>query len=179
MAYKFKRYKIKWNFKKRKFKKIKKDRKKSREAYMRFRRHRAKMLAALRKNRKKIKRKSARNRNAGIQRKLARARKKYKHLLKNSLEYELNTLLFEGQEIEPEVEIDEDDLKEVADTLDDMKSVVGDEDEELEKYIDDAKDVILHVIEAGDRSSDQRDERAVSDILRFVENFYKLQNEEE
>jgi hypothetical protein len=182
MPYKFKRYKIKWDIKKRKFKKIKKDRKKSREAYQRFRKNRGKMLAVLRKNRKKIKRKAARNRNAGIEQKLAKARNKYKHLLNNSLEYSIDNILFESKEMEPEVEIGEDDLKELDKALSDIKLSVDiddkEEQEEFDQYIEDSKALVKSIIDNGDEGSNNHDEDAVSEILKFVDTFFKLEKSE-
>lgn len=180
MAYHFKRYKIKWDLKTRRFKKIKKDRKKSREAYQRFMRNKGKMLAALRKNRKKIKRKAARNRNAGIQVKLAKARKRYKHLLNNSLEYTLDNVLFEAKEMEPEVSITERDLVEIDHTLSVIKGSVDfnspEERDEFFQYIEDSRFLIQDVINRGDDASDKDDENAVSGILRFIETFYNDEN---
>lgn len=182
MAYKFKRYKIKWDLKRRKFKKIKKDRKKSREAYQRFRKNKGKMLAALRKNRKKIKRKKARNNNAGIQQKLKKARKKYKHLLNNSLEYSIDNILFEAKEMEPEVEITDSDLDELHQTLGSIKSSVEIEDkeekEEFNQFIEDSKALVKNVIENGDEVNNKADEEAVSEILKFVDMFYRLEKNE-
>ncbi len=184
-GYKFHRYKIKWSLKRRKVRRRKIDRKKSRKAYQNFMRHRAKMLAVLRKNRQKIKRKAAKNRNAGMWTKLSKARKRFKHLLKNSLEYELQNILFEEVELQPEVELEDDDLGEIIATLDEIRDIVEHEDEDeedrkdFEDYIDNAKDIIQHIIDHGDVPETDDDEKMVSDILRFIDVFYKIRDEEE
>ena len=182
MSYKFKRYKIKWDLKKRKFKKIKKDRKRSREAYIRFRKNRAKMLAALRKNRKKIKRKAARNKNAGIQMKLKKARKKYKYLLQNSLEYNINNILFEAQEMEPEIEITEKDLDELDDILSSIKASMdfdtAEERKEFYQWISDSRTLVKDVLNHGNNPNTDENDKAISEILKFVDTYYKVSDEE-
>lgn len=175
MAYKFKRYKIKWSLKRQKVKRRKIDRRKSRRAYQNFIRHKAKMLATLRKNRLKIKRKASRNKNAGMYKKLAKARKRFKHLLKNSLEYAVQDFLFEEKIMEPEVEITEEDLEDILDSLDDIDDIV--DDEETVEYISTARDLINNILDGYD--PDEEDEKVLSDILRFIDIFYKIQNEEE
>jgi hypothetical protein len=63
MAWKFKRWKIKYDNKKNKFNKIKRDREKSRQAHIRWRKNKGKMKAALRKS--KIKRKQTMKKKQG------------------------------------------------------------------------------------------------------------------
>jgi len=184
-GYRFRRYKIKWSLKRRKVKRRKINRKKSRQAYQNFMRHRAKMLAALRKNRQKIRRKSAKNRNAGMWTKLSRARKRFKHLLKNSLDYSLQNYLFEHVDFEPEIDIEDADLDEIISTLNEIYQIIEyeDEDEEdrkdFEDYINSAKDIIQHIVDHGDVPESDEDEQMVSDILRFIEEFYKIRDEED
>ena len=172
MAYKFKRYKIKWSLKRAKFKKKKIDRKKSMEAHRRFLRNKSKMLSALRRNRQKIKTKKTKNRNAGMYKKLSKARRRFKYLLKNSLEYEVNQLLFEDNEIEPEIEIDDNDLDDIIDILGEIET----DDEELDKYVKYSIDFINHLKE---NEPNIEDKYILSNILRFIDKYFEIKNEEE
>ena len=185
MAYKFRRYKIKWSLKRRKFRRKKIDRKRSRKAHMTFMRHRSTMLAALRRNRQKIRRKAAKNKNAGMWIKLKKARKRFKHLLKNSVEYGMPNILYEEIDFQPEVELDEDDLEEMLGALDEIRDTIEHEDDDeedrksYEEYIDNAKAIIQHILDHGDVPETEEDEEMVSDVLRFIDVFYTIQDEDE
>jgi hypothetical protein len=181
MAWKYKRWRIRWQPQKRKFKKIRRDRQKSRKAHLRWKKNRGKMKQALRKARIKGRITQRKNKAKGIYTKLKRARKRWKNILKSDIN--LSTvmdihLLSERQLIErygaPEIEVDsESDIPSIIDALKEMKEnldMADYEDEETkEDYIDNAIDK-LETIEDQEELTEE-DEDFIEEVISFIEEF--------
>lgn len=172
MAWKFKKYRIKWNKDERKFKKKIRDRKTSYEAHLNWRRNRAKMKAALRKSKVKRKLTMKKNKARGIYKKLKIARERYKHLLKADIDMNMfvDNLLNES---EFELSLSHGDLNDLIDILKEIKINVELEDpkeqKELESYID---EVIKELSEYKDIEELQdADKDFLEDIISFIEEY--------
>jgi len=175
MAYKFRKWRIRWQKPTKRFKKIRRDRKKSREAHRRFLRNRGKMKQGLRITRRKGRLQMKKNKAAGIYKKMSSARKRWKNILKsdNSLEMFINMRLDEELG-EPELEIIADrDVEGIIQILQDMKDNIDIEDKEEEKetieYIDDAIEALEDM--KGIEELEPEDEDFLEDIISFIEEY--------
>jgi hypothetical protein len=171
MGYKFKRYKIKWQSKKNKFKKRKINRKKSRKAYQNFLKHKSVYLKNLRKARIKGKKKMRRNKTRGIFKKMKAARKRFKNYLKNSLEVFCDNLLNEDTEYEAEIELDDDDMEDVFDI---MQELLDDEIITADQYAD-----YINVLENAGDDEDEYDDMLMAEILKLIDYYHYLQDDKE
>ena len=184
MAWKFKKFKIKWNKKTGKFKKKKINRQSSRKASLRWRRNRGKMMQALRKARRKGKVTNRRNKSRGIFKKLKVARKRFKNILKSDLDMSMfvSSILNEDSMMNvPELilnkEIDLDDLsdtlrdlqKDLADDLD-YREAVGDFISHALEVLEDLKDV-----DEDDITDEEMDQ--ISDIIDLIDDYAALKGE--
>lgn len=181
MAWKYRRWKIRWQPKERKFKKIQRDRTRSRKAHLRWKKNRGKMKQALRKARIKGRITRRKNKAKGIYKKLGVARKRWKNLIKSDVN--LGTLmdmelLSEQHLVEkygaPELEIeDHDDIEGIIDALEDMKiniDMADYEDEEVkEEYINSAIDKLEDLKDKDELDED--DEDFVEEVISFIEEF--------
>jgi uncharacterized protein YaaR (DUF327 family) len=185
MAWKFKRYRIKWNKKKRTFVKKKVDRNRSRKARLRWRKNRAKMRAGLRKARRKAKRTMKRNKAAGMYRKLKVARKRYKSVLKQDVDMDLfiSSILNENNSSIPELELDQDiDLDDMIDTLKDIQVDLKDEEEykdSVQEFVEDAIKVLTDLKSRDPDGFDEEDLDMLHDIIDVIEEYYGLEDEDE
>lgn len=192
MAWKYKRWKIRWQPGQRKFKKIKRDRQRSRKAHLRWRQNRGKMKQALRKARIKGRITQRKNKSKGIYRKLKIARRRWKNLLKSDVNLQsfmdLN-LLSEQQLVEkygaPEIDVDADsDITSIIDALKDMKAnldMADYEDEEVkEEYIDNAIEKLEDLDDQEELSEDDEDfiEEVISIIEEFAEAIGELEGDD-
>lgn len=181
MAWKYRRWKIRWQPKKRKFKKIQRNRQKSRKAHLTWKKNRGKMKMALRKSRIKGKITQRKNKAKGIYKKLKVARKRWKNILKSDRNLDafmdLN-ILSEQQLVEkygsPELEVDAgSDTDDIIKALRDMQQNLGMadfEDEEIkDEYINAAIDK-LEEIESHEELSDE-DEDFIEEVISFIEEF--------
>lgn len=181
MAWKYRRWKIRWQPKKRKFKKIQRDRQRSRKAHLRWKKNRGKMKMALRKARIKGKITQRKNKAKGIYKKLKIARKRWKNILKSDRNLDafmdLN-ILSEQQLIEkygsPELEVDaESDTNDIIKALRDMQQNLGMadfEDEEIkDEYINAAIDKLEEIEEK--EELDEEDEDFIEEVISFIEEF--------
>lgn len=181
MAWKYRRWKIRWQPKQRKFKKIQRDRQGSRKAHLRWKKNRGKMKMALRKARIKGKITQKKNKAKGIYKKLAVARKRWKNILKSDVNLDLFmdlNVLSEEQLTEkygaPELEVDaSSDISDIIAALKDMKQNLGMadfEDEELkDEYLADAIDK-LEEIEEKEELEDE-DEDFIEEVISVIEEF--------
>lgn len=175
-TWKFRKWKIKWNPSKRKFKKHRRDRKSSYEAHMRYRRNRGKMKQALRKSRIKGRVQRKKNKAMGIYKKLSLARKRWKNLMKSDINMEMwtDSLLNEAT-MAPEIDIDPNDIDDMKYALRQIKRNVelGDDDgideEEFEQFIEDAM-TVLDDFETIEELEDD-DKETLADIISFIEEF--------
>lgn len=181
MAWKYKRWRIRWQPKKRKFKKIKRDRQRSRKAHLNWKRNRGKMKMGLRKARIKGRITRRRNKSKGIYKKLEKARKRWKNILKSDVNLENFsdlTLLSEGQLIEkygaPELNVDADsDIESIIDALKEMKKnldMADFEDEEIkDEYITSAIDKLEDLEDQEELS--EEDEDFIEEVVAMIEEF--------
>ena len=175
MAYKFRRWRIRWNKKEKRFKKIKRDRQKSRDAHLRFKRNRGVMKAALRKSKIKSRVTRKKNKAMGIYRKLAVARKRWKNILKSDMNIDryLNYQINEQLDINPEIEVDVNDLEDIKYAMRQIaRNVTFDdkeEKEEFELFVKDALKIIDEFKNVDDLDEDDHD--LMSDIIAFIEEF--------
>src|SRR6056297_1880810 len=99
MAYKFKRWRIRWNPQKRRFVKKKRDRQKSLKAHRRWRSNKGKMKAAMRRSKVRRKLTMKRNKAKGIYKKLKIARNRWKNILKSDINLDnVTNLIYEADE---------------------------------------------------------------------------------
>ena len=174
MAYKFKKWRIRWQKGTKKFKKIRRDRTKSRAAHYRFIRNRGRMKKGLRIARRKGRLQIKKNKAAGIYKKMALARKRWKNIIKSDVNLD-NFLDRLDEELNaPELEIIADkDLDGVIQILQDIKKNIkldDDEDqEELKKFVDDTIEVVHGFKNLEDLESE--DEAFFNDILSFIEEY--------
>lgn len=175
MAYKFRRWRIKWNRKEKRFKKIRRDRQKSREAHLRFKRNRGKMKQALRKTRIKSRITRKKNKAMGIYRKLAIARKRWKNILKSDMNLDryINYQINEELDINPEIEVDINDLEDIKYAMRQIgRNVIFDnkeEKEDFDNFVKDALDIINSFKDVDELDEDDHD--LMSDIISFIEEF--------
>lgn len=180
-SWKYKRWKIRWQPSQKKFKKIQRNRTKSRKAHLNWRKNRGKMKQALRKARIKGKITQRKNKAKGIYKKLKIARKRWKNLLKSDINLELmmdQTLLSEAILREkysmPELEVDADsDVKDIISALREIKknlSMADYDDEKVkEDYIDSAIDNLKDLM--GEEDLDKEEEDFIEEIISFIEEF--------
>lgn len=181
MAYKFKRWKIKWNQKDRKFKKIKRDRTRSRKAHLRWVRNKGKMRQALRKSRIKAKKTRRINKSKGIYRKLKIARKRWKNILKSdrSLDMFMNGLLLSEEEIyekyePPEVELDVADIHAIKIELKKIRDDIELEDRDDKKVFNDWMDSAIEILEELESEDDEisrSHEDFLEEVIAFIEQY--------
>ena len=175
MAYKFRKWRIKWNPRKRKFKKHRRSRQASRKAHVRFIRNRGKMKQALRKSRIRGKMQRRKNKAMGIYKKLALARKRFKNILKSDMNLDMFFDVLD-ESIGPEVELDVEDLDGIKAALANLKDNVefeGDDADEYEKefkqFIDDAL-IYLEEFENIEQLEDE-DREFLAEVLSFIEEY--------
>lgn len=181
MSYKFKRWRIRWNQKERKFKKIKRDRGRSRKAHIRWKRNRGKMRQALRKSRIKSKKTRRLNKSKGIYRKLKVARKRWKNILKSdrSLDMFMNGLLLSEDEImekyePPEIELDISDVLQIKIELRKIRDDIELEDREDKKIFNDWMDSTLEILDeliAEDDDISRDHEDFLEEVIAFIEQY--------
>lgn len=173
-TWKFRKWKIKWNPKRRKFKKHMRKRSSSFEAHMRYRRNRGKMKQALRKSRIKGRIQNKKNKAMGIYKKLALARKRWKNLLKSDINMEMwmDSLLNEAT-IAPEIDIDPNEIEDIKYALRQIQRNIELEDEEEQKEFEDFIDDALTVLDDFETVEDleSEEEETLADIISFIEEF--------
>lgn len=181
MSWNYKRYRVRWNQKKKKFRKIKRDRQLSRKAHIRWKKNRGKMKQGLRKARIKGKITQRKNKSAGIYHKLQVARKRWKNILKsdNNLEHILSSMILSEQEImeryaPPEIELDVDDItgikRELKKIRDDIEMGNVEDEKVKQEYIDSALD-ILDGLEDEDEDIMPDDYEFLEELLGFIEEY--------
>lgn len=180
-AWKYKRWKIRWQPAKKKFKKIQRNRQKSRKAHLTWRKNRGKMKQALRKARIKGRITQRKNKAKGIYKKLKVARSRWKNILKSDINLELmmdTTLLSERVLREkysmPELEVSaEDDIKDIVLALKEIKKHLDmadyDDEKVKEEYIDSAIEGLKELEDDDDLDKD--DEDFLEEIISFIEEF--------
>jgi len=181
MAYKYKKWKIKWQGDTKKFKKIKRDRKKSRDSYVSWRKNKGKMLSALRKSKPKRMLANKKNKARGMYKKLAVARKRWKNILKsdinldNFLDGRLNLnedqYLFEKEG--PVIDIDSTDINGIITILKTIKTNHEFDDKEdrkeVSEFISDAVEFLNKFKDAQELFDSEED--FLEDILSFIEEY--------
>lgn len=182
MAYKFRRWRIRWQKDKKRFKKIKRDRRKSREAHVRWRKNRGKMLAALRKSKPRRKLANRKNKARGIYRKLALARNRWKNILKSDINLDnFDQTLFLSEESQldekmmPTIEIDSSDILGFIDVLNGIKSNHDwenkeDQDEALE-FIHDSIERLKEIRDSAGEDLYDEDEDFLEELVAFIEEY--------
>jgi len=174
MAWKYRRWKIKWNPKKRKFRKIKRDRTLSRKAHLRFKQNRGKMMMALRKSRIKGRITMKKNKAMGMYKKLSIARKRYKNILKSDINIDkfFDMMLYE-EKYSPEMELDFSDLDHIEYALKQIQRNVEFDDKEIEKEVKQhIDDIIIRLNDYEDiLELDDDDRNFLSDIISIIEEF--------
>jgi len=180
MAYKFRRWRIRWQKDKKRFKKIKRDRQKSRKAHVNWRRNRGKMMAALRKSKPRRKLANRKNKARGIYKKLSRARKRWKNIIKSDINLSnFDKLLFLSEDTEldeemiPTIDIDSGDIQGFIDVL---QAIRTNHDWETKEQQDDALEFIADSIEYLKelRDSDdlyEDDEDFLEELIAFIEEY--------
>lgn len=179
MAYKFKKWRIRWQPDTKKFKKIKRNRKKSRDSYVKWKKNRGKMLAALRKSKPKRKLAMKKNKARGMYKKLSIARSRWKNILKSDINLDnmLDGRLYldEGVLIEeaPVIDIEHSDLSDIISILNGIKNSYEWESEEDEEV---AKDFISTAIENLKDMKDVEelfddDEEFLEELIAFIEEY--------
>lgn len=182
MAYKFRKWKIRWQKDKKRFKKIKRDRKKSRDAHVRWRRNRGKMLSALRKSKPRRKLANKKNKARGLYKKLAKARKRWKNILKSDINldnFDQTLFLSEDSMLDekmmPTIEIDSSDLQAFIDVLLAIKSnhdweTKEDQDEALE-FIHDSIERLKEIRDGAGDDLFEEDEDFLEELVAFIEEY--------
>jgi hypothetical protein len=171
-AFKFKRYGIKWNPRKRKFFKKKRNRQASRKAYMRWKRNRSKMKSALRRSKAKRKRAMRRNRARGIYKKLSVARKRFKSILKHDVEIDdFINILNEKEKPRAEIVLEPEDLDGVKEALRDLRdNLEFDNDDVLDvlQFIEDSEELIDGM---GGDELEEEDLDALEEIIAMIDDY--------
>jgi hypothetical protein len=171
-AFKFKRYKIKWNSKKRKFFKKKKNRQKSRKAYLRWKKNKAVMKKALRRSKAKRKRSMRRNKARGIYKKLKIARKRWKSLLKHDVDTDnILNLLFEKETERAEIPLEPEDIEGIKQALEDLRDNLEFDDEdtfEVIQFVDDSEELLNDI---GGDELEEEDIETLEDIIDIIDNY--------
>lgn len=174
MAWKYKRWKIKWNPSKKKFIKKRRDREASRKAHVRCRQNKGKVRAALRKSRIKGRVQRKKNKAMGIYKKLSLARKRWKNLIKSDMNIDmyLDSVLNESS-FAPEINLDAEDIEDIKYALKQIQRNVEMEDKEDRKELDDYIDDALKVLDGYESTEDleEDDEEFLSDLISFIEEF--------
>src|SRR6056297_20299 len=159
MAWNYKRWRIRWQPKTKRFKKIKRNRQRSRKAHLNWKKNRGKMKMGLRKARIKGRITRKRNKSKGIYKKLKIARKRWKNILKSDVNlgsFADLYLLSEEQLAEkygaPELNVDADsDIESIIDALKEMQKnldMADYEDNEVkDEYINAAIDKLEDIDE--------------------------------
>jgi len=192
MAYRYKRIKIKWNQKDKKFHKIKRNRVKSRKAHINFIRNRGKMRLALRKARIKGKVTMRKNKGKGIFRKLKIARRRWKNILKSDINLDsfLDGMMLTEEQIyekadAPVLEIGVADIESMYLALknirDDVEFKGKDDKKAFQEWIDSSLE-ILHILKGEDDEISEIDEDFIEEVLSFIEQYAEkagLMDEEE
>jgi hypothetical protein len=181
MAWKFKRWKIKYDNKKNKFNKIKRDREKSRQAHIRWRKNKGKMKAALRKSKIKRKQTMKKNKARGIYKKLKMARKRWKNIIKSdrNLENFFDGMLMTEEQIfekyePPELEMDPQDIHQLKIELKKVRDDIELEDREDKKIFNDWMDSAIELLDYLQYEDDEisRDhEDFIEEVIAFIEQY--------
>jgi hypothetical protein len=181
MAWKFKRWKIKYDNKKNKFNKIKRDREKSRQAHIRWRKNKGKMKAALRKSKIKRKQTMKKNKARGIYKKLKMARKRWKNIIKSdrNLENFFDGMLMTEEQIfekyePPELEMDPQDVHQLKIELKKVRDDIELEDREDKKIFNDWMDSAIELLDYLQYEDDEisRDhEDFIEEVIAFIEQY--------
>jgi hypothetical protein len=181
MAWKFKRWKIKYDNKKNKFNKIKRDREKSRQAHIRWRKNKGKMKAALRKSKIKRKQTMKKNKARGIYKKLKMARKRWKNIIKSdrNLENFFDGMLMTEEQIfekyePPELEMDPQDIHQLKIELKKIRDDIELEDREDKKIFNDWMDSAIELLDYLQYEDDEisRDhEDFIEEVIAFIEQY--------
>ena len=184
MAWKYKKFRIKWSKKTGRFLKKKVNRKASRNASLRWRRNRGKMKSALRKARRKGKVTNRRNKSRGIFKKLKVARKRFKNILRSDLDMSMfvSSILNEDSMMEvPELVLNKEvDLDDLSDTLRDLQSDLSDDldyREAVDGFIEHALEVLqdLKDVDEDDITEEEMDQ--ISDIIDLIDDYAALRGE--
>ncbi len=181
MAWKFRRWKIKWNQKDKKFKKIKKNRTRARKAHLNWVRNRGKMKQALRKSRIKSKRTRRLNKSKGIYRKLKLARKRWKNILKSDINLDnfFNDMMLNEDYIyekyaPPELEIDVHDVHAIKMELKKIRDDIELENREDKKTFNDWMDYAIDLLDELEEEGEEIDldhESFLEEVLAFIEQY--------
>lgn len=175
MAYKFRKWRIRWQKKSKKFKKIRRDRTKSREAHFRFIKNRGRMKKGLRIARRKGRITMKKNKAAGIYKKMSLARKRWKNIIKSDVNLDgFLDMRLDEELTAPELEIlAEKDLDGIIQILQDIKKnfeLENEEDEkEIKKFIDDTIELLHEYKDL--EELEVEDEEFLKDIISFVEEY--------
>lgn len=182
MAYKFKKWRIRWQQDKKRFKKIKRNRKKSRDAHVRWKKNRGKMLSALRKSKPRRKLANRKNKARGLYKKLSRARKRWNNIIKSDINLDnfdqtlfLNENSILDEKMMPTIEIDSADLQAFIDVLNAIKSnhdweTKEDQDEALE-FIHDSIDRLKEIRDNAGEDLFDEDEDFLEELVAFIEEY--------
>lgn len=175
MAWKFKKFRIKWDKGKKQFKKKKRDRATSYKAHLRWRKNRSKMKASLRKSKVKRKLSMRRNKAMGIFRKLKLARKRFASVLKNdvSLNQLVNNVFRLDESNDMILDMSHKDLDDLIDILKDLKSNIEiDDDKEHEEFMEFINDAIKSLHDYKDiEELEDTDKEFLEDIISFIEEY--------
>ena len=173
--WKFKRYRIKWNPLKRKVLRIKRDRSLSRDAYMRWKKNRSKMMSALRRSKFKRKITMRKNKARGLYQKLRIARERWQNILNSSMNLDLflKNLFEEEDDEERTIELSDADLPDIISALQDMKDNIELDDKEEQETFDQFIDDSLEHLEDFEDLDDlaEEDEEFLADIISFIEEY--------
>lgn len=181
MAYHFKRFRIRWNQKDKKFHKIKRNRTRSKKAHMNWVRNRGKMKQALRKARIKGKITNRINKGKGIVRKLKVARARWKNIIKSDINLDsfMDRLMLTESEIykkakAPILEIDTKDIESMYLALrkirDNIEFKSKDDRKDFEGWVDNSLEMLDIIKDEGSEISDT-DKDFIQDILAFIEQY--------
>ena len=175
MAFKFRKWRIRWQKPTKKFKKIRRDRNKSRDAHLRFMRNKGTMKRGLRIARRKGRLQMKKNAAAGIYKKMSLARKRWKNIIKSDVNLDNFLDMRLNEELNsPELEIIADkDLEGIIQILQDIKKNIELDDEEdqkeLNSFVDDSIELIGDYKNIAELEAD--DEQFMADILSFIEEY--------
>jgi len=171
--WKFKRYRIKWNPQKKKFFKIKRDRQLSRNAYMRWKKNRSKMMLALRRSRFKRKLSLRKSKARGIYQKLKIARERWKNIISSDMNMHMFIDLLLEDEDEKTIELSDTDIPEIKNALMDMRDNIElDDEKEQDDFYQFIDDSIEHLDDFENiEDINNEDEDFLADIVSFIEEY--------
>ena len=180
MAWKFRKFKIKWQKGNKRFKKRRINRENSRKSHLMWKKNKGKMMAALRKSKPKRMLANRKNKAKGMYKKLARARKTWRNILKSDVNLENfldgrvflqedNVLFEEG----PTLDLGIKDIDSIISVLNSIKNDNDWDDKEdkefAQSFINDAIEYVSKFKSFDDLMDSEED--YLEEILIFIDKY--------